>query len=142
MVQASSTNAPVNSNPRARKKRIVVFDSSFLIAVMQRPTPWRDDITDRVGAFTPVVLDSVLRELSKLVEKGDRKAKFAGLAVELISKGDFSVKEDAGGRPDDEITSFALREGATVATLDSDLGRRLRASGVLLIMLRAGRVST
>jgi rRNA-processing protein FCF1 len=141
LAQASSTSLLPN-DPIARKK-VVVFDSSFLIAVMQRPTTWKEDITEKVGAFLPVVLDSVFRELTTLAKTGDKKGRFAGLALELISRGDFTLKRDGGGRPDDEITSFALREGAAVATLDSDLAQRLRASRVrTIITLSGGRVST
>jgi len=121
----------------------VAFDSSFLITVMERPTPWSEDILERVGAFTPVVLSSVRDELARLAAKGDKKGRFAGLALELLAQGSFTLYPDGKGKPDDEIISFALREGAAVATLDSDLIQRLRASRVqTVITLRGGRVST
>jgi rRNA-processing protein FCF1 len=120
----------------------VAFDSSFLIAVLERPTPWSEDISERVGAFTPVVLSSVRDELRRLASKGDKKGRFAALALELLEQGTFSLEPDGKGKPDDEIISFALREGAAVATIDSELAERLRASRVqAVISLRGGRVS-
>jgi rRNA-processing protein FCF1 len=121
---------------------MVAFDSSFLVAVMERPTTWNEDIVEKVGSFTPVVLSSVRDELGRLAAKGDRKGRFAALALELLEQGRFSLEPDGKGKPDDEIISFALREGAAVATIDADLARRLRASRVqTVITLRGGRVS-
>jgi rRNA-processing protein FCF1 len=120
---------------------VVAFDSSFLVAVMEHPTSWSEDIVMRVGAFTPVVLSSVRDELARLSAKGDKKGRFAALALELLGQGMFSLEPDGKGRPDDEIISFALREGAAVATIDSELAERLRASRVqTVITLRGGRV--
>ncbi len=147
MAQASSADISRPSRSSARSppagKKKVAFDSSFLIAVMERPTPWDADIAEKVGAFTPVVLWSVRDELARLAAAGDKRGRFATLALGLIEKGKFSLEPDGNGEPDDEIMSFALREGAAVATIDSDLVRRLRASRIqTVITLRAGRVST
>ncbi|MDA4116291.1 MAG: hypothetical protein OK442_07035 [Thaumarchaeota archaeon] len=145
MAQASSAKArPPSTKPaEARKRRAVAFDSSFLVAVMERPTPWSADILEKVGAFTPVVLSSVRDELARLASKGDKRGGFAALALALVEEGAFSLEPDGKGKPDDEIISFALREGAAVATLDSELAQRLRASRVqTVITLRGGRVST
>ncbi|HEV2390110.1 MAG TPA: hypothetical protein VGS04_05225 [Nitrososphaerales archaeon] len=145
MAQASSARSrPTSTKPAEAKKRrkAVAFDSSFLVAVMEHPTPWSQDILEKVGAFTPVVLSSVRDELARLAAKGDKRAKFAELALALLEEGAFSLERDGKGRPDDEIISFALREGAAVATLDSELAERLRASRVqTVITLRRGRVS-
>jgi rRNA-processing protein FCF1 len=130
------------SSAKARTKRPVAFDSSFLVAVMEHPTAWSGDIAEKVGAFTPVVLASVRDELARLAAKGDKKGKFAGLALNLLDQGAFTLVPDGKGKPDDEIISYALREGAAVATIDSELAERLRASRVrTVITLRGGRVS-
>jgi rRNA-processing protein FCF1 len=144
LAQASSARSrPTSTRPaKERKRRAVAFDSSFLLAVMERPTPWSEDILEKVGAFTPVVLASVRNELARLAAKGDKRGRFAALALSLIDEGVFFLEPDGKGKPDDEIISFALREGAAVATLDSELAQRLRASRVSpVITLSAGRVS-
>jgi rRNA-processing protein FCF1 len=143
LAQASSARArsPSTRPDEARKRRAVAFDSSFLVAVMQHPTPWSEDILEKVGAFTPVVLSSVRDELSRLAARGDKRGRFAALALRLLEEGAFSLEQDGRGKPDDEIISFALREGAAVATIDSELAERLRASRVqTVITLRGGRV--
>ena len=144
MAQASSARPrpPSTRQADAKKGRAVAFDSSFLLAVMERPTPWSEDILEKVGAFTPVVLSSVRDELERLAAKADKRSRFAALALALVDGGAFSLEPDGKGKPDDEIISFALREGAAVATLDSELAKRLRASRVqTVITLRGGRVS-
>jgi rRNA-processing protein FCF1 len=129
------------ASSRRRRPTTVVLDSSFLIAVMERPTPWSQDITEKVGSFVPVVISSVRDELTRLA--GRKKGGFAKLALELLDRGDLTLERDGGGgKPDDEIISFALERGAAVATIDSDLATRLRASRVPVITLRGGRVST
>ena len=142
MAQASSARPhPPSTGDPAKARKAVAFDSSFLVAVMEHPTSWNEDIVMKVGAFTPVVLSSVRDELARLSAKGDRKGRFAALALGLLEQGTFSLEPDGRGRPDDEIISFALREGAAVATIDSELAERLRASRVhTVIMLRGGRV--
>lgn len=140
MAQASSGSKRPTS---ARKKKAVAFDSSFLIAVMERPTPWMADITEQIGGFIPVVLTSVRDELNRLAAKNDKTGKFAALALEMLEMGTFSLRQDGKGKPDDEIISFALLEGAAVATIDGDLAKRLRASKVsTIITLRGGRISS
>ena len=117
----------------------MVFDSSFLIAVLEHPTPWKEDILDRIGAFRPVVLSSVRSELLRL-SKRNGKGRFAALALTLLESGRFVIVDDGGGSPDDEILSYAVSEGAIVATIDSDLQRRLRARKLEVVGLRKGRV--
>ena len=144
MARASSAEPrlPASRPAEARKRRAVAFDSSFLLAVMEHPTPWSDDILEKVGGFTPVVLSSVREELARLAATGDKRGSFAALALALVDEGVFSLEPDGRGKPDDEIVSFALREGAAVATLDTELAKRLRGSRVLtVITLRRGRVS-
>lgn len=59
----------------------------------------------------------------------------------MLEMGTFSLRQDGKGKPDDEIISFALLEGAAVATIDGDLAKRLRASKVsTIITLRGGRI--
>jgi len=128
------------TSPKGRTKKIA-FDTSFLFAVAEKPTAWREDILEKVGAFVPVVPRSVREELDRLAAKGGKKGRQANLAIALLEAGGFSVEPDGGGKPDDELMSFALREGAGVATVDSELAKRLRASGVsTVVTLRQGRV--
>jgi rRNA-processing protein FCF1 len=118
--------------------RKVIFDSSFLMAVGERPTDWLDDITEALGKVEPVILECVKAELEGLSAGRGRKASLAGLALEL-ARG-FSVEPCGRASVDDEVVSYALREGAAVATVDRGMTESLRELRVNVVGLRSGRV--
>jgi rRNA-processing protein FCF1 len=122
-----------------REGREVVFDSSFLIAVVESPTTWYEDMLESLGKFRPVVLDCVLRELERIAAGGGRRARFASLARELASG--FEVKRCGGLSADDELVSYARRMGACIATVDSELLLTAKRAGVGVVTLRRRRVS-
>jgi rRNA-processing protein FCF1 len=117
----------------------VVFDSSFLMAVVEHPTTWFEDMTDMIGKFQPVMLDCVLDEMRRLAAGEGKRARFARVALELA--GGFTVERCGGGRPDDEILSAAQEGQNVVATVDSTMAKALRALGVKVVSLRGGRVA-
>jgi len=116
----------------------VIFDSSFLMAVVETPTTWFEDIIGGVGRFQPVLPDCVRAELEKIASEQSKKARTARVSLELASK--FSKIPCGSARVDDEIVSAALSSGAMVATVDTELLRALRGAHVKVISLRAGRV--
>jgi rRNA-processing protein FCF1 len=122
------------------RPRKVLLDSSFLIAVMEHPTPWREDITDKIGGFDPVVIGPVYSELERIAGGRGRGARFASVAKELADSGSLKVEETGGDTADDELISKALDDGALVATVDAALIRQLKAARVGVIRLRGGRV--
>lgn len=117
----------------------VIFDSSFLMAVVEKPTTWFEDIVDSVGKFEPVLLDCVRDELSKLASGQGRRSRSARVALDLASK--FEASPCGEAKVDDEIVSAALSRGAAVATTDADLAGSLRAAHVKVVSLRTGRVA-
>jgi rRNA-processing protein FCF1 len=120
----------------------VLLDSSFLIAVMERPTPWREDITDKVGGFQALVIRPVYDELVRLSGSKNRASRYASLAKEMVDRGEIGLQEPTGhGMADDELISLALDEGALVATLDGELIRQLKAVHVRVVTLSGGRAS-
>jgi rRNA-processing protein FCF1 len=125
---------------KVRRPAKVFFDSSFLIAVMEDPTPWQDDILEKIGRFEPVVIEPVYAELSRLARGRTRTSRFASLAVMLVDEGKLRLERSGGTHADAELVSCALRDGAMVATIDRDLIRQLKASHVEVLSLRGGRV--
>jgi rRNA-processing protein FCF1 len=125
---------------KVRRRRKVLFDSSFLIAVMEHPTAWQEDILEKVGGFHGVVIQPVYSELKRLAARDGRQSGFARLAIGLVDRGILNLEPAEGGRADEELVSCALRERAVVATIDGELIRQLKASHVEVISLRAGRV--
>ena len=117
----------------------VIFDSSFLMAVVETPTTWFEDMTEGIGRFQPVLLGCVRAELEKLASGQGKKSKSARVALELASN--FSAAPCGGGPVDSEIQSAALTSGASVATTDSELMATLRAAHGKVVTLRRGRVS-
>lgn len=115
----------------------VVFDSSFLMAVVEHPTTWFEDMVDAVGRFEPVLLKCVDEELERLAAGEGRRAKTARVALELASK--FSIKPCGRASVDDEIVSAALSSGAIVATADAALLVSLKGAGARAFALRKGR---
>lgn len=117
----------------------VIFDSSFLMAVVERPTTWFEDITEKVGKFEPVALECVLAELGRLASGDRRKGRAARVALDL-ARG-FSRVPCGEARPDEEIMSAALTMNATVATADRGLAQSLGTRNVRVVGLRSGRVA-
>ncbi len=116
----------------------IIFDSSFLMAVVERPTTWFEDIVDNVGKFQPVLLDCSRAELEKLASGQGRRSRTARASLELSSG--FKGYPCGSARVDDELMSAALTHKAMVATVDADLVRSLRARGARTVTLRSGRV--
>jgi len=124
---------------KRRRPNPVIFDSSFLMAVSEKPTRWFEDITDAIGRFDPVLPECVIEELEKLATRQSSKSRVARVALELGQT--FDKVPCGGARVDDEIASLALGMGAKVATTDSTLVKSLRSLHVGVILLRSGRVS-
>ena len=118
--------------------RQVIFDTSFLMAVADHPTSWREDIESSVGAFQAVLLDRVEEELKALASRGGKKGKSATVALEMASG--FKRLRSGSGPVDDEVMSASLTTGGAVATNDAELASSLRAMHVKVFSLRSGRV--
>ena len=125
---------------KVRKRRKVLFDSSFLIAVMEHPTPWEKDLLERVGGFEGVIILPIYAELVSLADRAERESGFARLALQLVDMGRIVLENAGVGRPDDELVSYALSHDALVATVDEALIEQLEAARVGVIRLRGGRV--
>lgn len=123
------------------QKAVVLFDSSFLMAIAEAPTTWNEDIAERMGSFEPVVLDRVKYELRGIAQGSSvKRARFAVVAAQLAA--DFRVERASrGGDVDDEVISYAAEHGAAIATMDSDLIERAKALHIRVVTLSGRRVS-
>lgn len=117
----------------------VLFDSSFLMAIVEHPTTWFEDMTEMVGKVEPVTLDCVVQELKRISSRQGKRSKFASLALEFA--GDFGVEPSGKGEVDDEIVSYAISKNSAVATVDRELIRTLKARRVKVVGLSKGRVA-
>jgi rRNA-processing protein FCF1 len=107
---------------------------------MEHPTPWQEDILEKVGRFEGVVIGPVYGELKRLDERRGRQSGFARLALGLVEGGALRLDASGGVRADEELVSYALREGAAVATIDGALIKQLEASHIEVLSLSGGRV--
>ncbi len=118
----------------------VVLDTNFLLV----PFAFKVDVFSQISSLVDakaeyVVMYSCLGEINSLGLK-DKIAAKAGL--ELAKKAGAAIVRGAGGKPDDDILDFALknRENCVVCTTDVELRRRLRDAGVRSICLRQRKV--
>ena len=118
----------------------LLLDSSFLIFVASIPALGFDVVEDSLGRVELTVLDAVSEELLSIRLRAPvKRAKAAGLALEYAS-GLKRVSSGAGEGVDGKILNYAESRGAAVATLDSELKRRLRAVGVPVVSRRGNRL--
>lgn len=116
----------------------VFFDSSFLMAVVEHPTTWFEDIIDAVGKFDPVLLECVEAELKSLAEGQGDRARWARVALEMAGR--FSRQPCGGADTDSELVSAGSSSDGLVATVDKELADSLRGSHVRVVSLSRGRV--
>ncbi len=117
----------------------VVFDSSFLMAVVENPTTWFEDIVDITGKFQPILPECVKSELVKLAASHGKRSRSARVCLELASR--FRQVPCGGATVDDEIVSTALSRRASVATTDATLIKTLKGAHVRVVTLHSGRVA-
>ncbi len=118
----------------------VIFDSSFLMAIAERPTTWSDDISREVGRVEPVALDCVVTELERIASGHGRRRRTARVAMEIAAG--FERARCGWAGTDEEIMSAASTMNAAVATLDGELAESLLARHVKVISMRSGRAAS
>jgi rRNA-processing protein FCF1 len=116
----------------------VIFDSSFLMAVVEAPTTWFEDIVDDIGKFEPILPECVRRELENMASGQAKRSRTARVCLDMASG--FKSVPCGQADVDDEIVSSALSIGALVATTDSKLAGSARAAHLKVISLRSRRV--
>jgi rRNA-processing protein FCF1 len=114
----------------------LLLDSSFLIFLVTTPSAGLGEVQDILGRVNQVVLDSVVVELRKIVDRGSAKRSNALAYASKLRQ----VQYDEGGSVDDQILGYAVSHDVAVATLDADLRRRLRSAGVVVVIPRSDRL--
>ena len=116
----------------------LVFDSSFLMAVSERPTGWESEIVALLGGVEFIMLSCVRDELAAIASGTGWRSRSARVALQLA--GGFSVEGSGGADVDAEVVS-AGSAGAAVATVDGEMIATLKARRVAVVSLRGGRVA-
>ena len=119
----------------------VLLDSSFLIFAVSTPSQRLEEIQESLGRVELVVLDAVINEIRSLCESSSPKlAKSAKSALNFAS----NIKKitfDEGENVDDKIMNCAVSRKASVATLDSNLRKRLKAVGITVVFRRGNMIA-
>lgn len=120
----------------------IICDTSFLIALISNPIKCFDRIENEIGKLKFVVPTFVLEELYSIEKKsGPKKSMFAKTAIR-ISKLKFEIKDIGESiNVDNEILDYATKNRKyAVATLDSDLLKRLRMADVTTFTLSKNKM--
>jgi rRNA-processing protein FCF1 len=119
----------------------VLCDTSFLMVLVSKPIKQVPRIESELGRLDFLVPDIVIGELDRLAHKaGPKRATLAKTAMELTAAKFKQVKVAHAAHVDDSIVEYALRNKCAVATIDTNLRRRLIASEVLVLTLSRDRL--
>lgn len=114
----------------------ILCDTSFLMVLVSKPLKHVAKIESQLGRLDFLVPDIVKDELERLTEKaGPKRSTLAKTALEL-AKTKFNTVAVAKARyVDDSIVEYAVKHKCAVATIDTNLRRRLIANEVLVLTL-------
>lgn len=114
----------------------VLCDTSFLMVLVSKPIKDVGKIEANLGRLDFLVPDIVIGELERLRDKaGPKRSTLAKTALEL-AKVKFQIVPVAPARHvDDSIIEFAMKDKCAVATIDTNLRRRLISNEVLVLTL-------
>jgi uncharacterized protein len=119
----------------------VLCDTSFLMVLVSKPISKFDEVERNIGKLNILVPTIVIEELNILQQKaGPKRAMTAKTAIE-ISKARFKVIEIVKSRHvDDAIIEYAIKHNCAIATIDTDLRKRLIKNKILVITISNNRL--
>jgi rRNA-processing protein FCF1 len=114
----------------------VLCDTSFLIVLVSKPIRRLTKIESQLGGLDFLVPDIVEGELERLIENaGPKRSSLAKIALKLARTRFKMVAVAAAKHVDDSIVQYAIANKCAVATIDTNLRRRLLANEVLVLTL-------
>ncbi len=114
----------------------ILCDTSFLMVLVSKPIKQVAKIESQLGRLDFLVPDVAESELLRLVEKaGPKRSTLARTALELAKAKFKKVIVVKARHVDDSLIEYATRHKCAVATIDTNLRRRLIANKVLVLTL-------
>ena len=114
----------------------VLCDTSFLMVLVSKPIKRVAKIESQLGRLDFLVPDIVERELERLAQNaGPKRSRLAKTALELAKSKFKTVAVAPAKHVDDSIIEYAMAQKCAVATIDTNLRRRLIANQVLVLSL-------
>lgn len=118
----------------------VLCDTSFLMVLVSKPIKNVPRIESEFGRLDFVVPEIVMEELARLVGRaGPKRSTLAKTAIELTRTKFRQVKIGQAAHVDDAIVEYAINAKCAVATIDTNLRRRLIANEILVLTLSKDR---
>jgi rRNA-processing protein FCF1 len=119
----------------------VLCDTSFLMVLVSKPIKQVPRIESELGRLDFLVPDIVIGELERLQQKaGPKRSTLAKTALELTKAKFRQVTVGRAAHVDDSIVEYAIQNKCAVATIDTNLRRRLIASQILVLTLSRDRL--
>ncbi len=119
----------------------ILCDTSFLMVLVSKPIKQVGRIESQFGRLDFLVPDIVQDELKRLAEKaGPKRSTLAKTALELAKVKFRTVSLEKARHVDDSIIDYATKYKCAVATIDTNLRRRLIANEVLVLTLSKDRL--
>ena len=120
----------------------VLCDTSFLMVLVAKPIKNVERVENELGHLEFIVPDVVIEELKRLEAKaGPKRSTLAKTALGLAGAKFTMVKVPRAVHVDDSIVEYATEKKCAVATIDTNLRRRLIANGVLVLTLSRDRLT-
>ncbi|HEX2472828.1 MAG TPA: hypothetical protein VHJ59_08765 [Nitrososphaera sp.] len=114
----------------------VLCDTSFLMVLVSKPIKRVGKIESQLGRLDFLVPDIVEGELERLVQNASpKRSRLAKTALELARAKFKTVAVAPAKHVDDSIIEYAMAQKCAVATIDTNLRRRLIANQVLVLSL-------
>jgi rRNA-processing protein FCF1 len=114
----------------------VLCDTSFLIVLVSKPIKRLAKIESQLGRVDFLIPDIVQAELERLAQNaGPKRSRLAKTALEVAKTKFKIVAAPPSKHVDDSIIEYAMAQRCAVATIDTNLRRRLIANQVLVLSL-------
>jgi uncharacterized protein len=114
----------------------ILCDTSFLMVLVSKPLKRVAKIESQLGRLDFLVPDIVEAELERLAQNaGPKRSRLAKTALEIAKSQLPKVHVLPARHADDSIIEYAMTQKCAVATIDTNLRRRLIANKVLVISL-------
>jgi rRNA-processing protein FCF1 len=114
----------------------ILCDTSFLMVLVSKPLKRVAKIESQLGRLDFLVPDIVEAELERLAQNaGPKRSRLAKTALEIAKSQLPKVHVLPARHVDDSIIEYAMTQKCAVATIDTNLRRRLIANKVLVISL-------
>ncbi|NIO44234.1 MAG: hypothetical protein GTN36_01605 [Candidatus Aenigmarchaeota archaeon] len=109
----------------------IILDTNFLIDCIR----FKIDLKSELRGDKLFVLDSVVFEIEKVMERGTKESTLAKLALDFINRNKIKVLKSKEKNTDEALVSYS-KKGYVIATHDKVLKNKLKKTNAKLIYIR------